>query len=442
MHAEMKSPRRMSSDLVASSPTEASRPSGSDAHVAPRLNPALVIGVGVATAVQLPHTYAMVTAGTVVSLLALPFMLTRAHEARVLRFATTGVVACLALIAAARFNNVASDRQAALAFLCLALMSIAVHIGAGGRVDRIISIVCGVEIGTIIFNTLDGYANTQGSFANLWKYGGVGAAVTVLALAAVNLRREWLWQPIVVLGSLSVLTLFLNFRSHSIICLTTICVLLAKHDKAARGRVSIRTWLVGALVLVALAYLPGAFLHGDFGRAVQLKTQQQVQGGGPALLAGRDEPPLSISAIVERPFGGWGDADNISGTTIDRASSLAGHLGMHDYKTYLPVWIRPDGTVSLHSIALSAWAEGGVLAAICPLLIIGISVRLAFAYSGRWSALVTFLALQAIWDLTFSPWTYNQSAILACIFALSLAASPTIKRRRLRREGAATRAGR
>ena len=440
MHAETQSARRMSCDLAPSSPAQAARPSGSVAASAPRLNPALVIGIGIATAVRLPHTYAMVTAGTFAALLVLPFMLTRTFEGRLLRIAATGVLSCGALVAAARFNNVGVDRQAALAFLCLALMSIVVCVAASGRIDRIVSMVCGVEIGTILFNTFDGYTNTHGSFANLWKYGGVAAAVTVLALGAVNLRRERLWQPIVVLAALSVLTLFLNFRSHSIVCLATICLLLAKRDKVVHGRVRGRTWLVGALVLIALAYLPTAFLHGDFGRAVQLKTQQQVQGGGPALLAGRDEPPLSISAIVERPLEGWGDANHISGETIDRASSLAGHLGMHNYKTYLPLWIRPDGTVSLHSVALSAWAEGGLLAAVCPLLMIALVFRLAFMYSGRWSALVTFLALQALWDLIFSPWGYNQPAILACSVAFWLIGIPHIKRRRTRFERAAIRA--
>jgi hypothetical protein len=373
----------------------------------------------------------MATAGTVLGVVALPFVLTRTHEARMLRFAATGVLSCGALIAAARFNNVAADRQAALAFLVLAVMSAAIHVGAGARVDRIVSIVLGVEIGTILFNVVGGYPNTQGSFANLWKY-GIAAAVTVLALGAVTLHRERLWQPIVVLGSLSVVTLLLNFRSHSVICLATICLLLAKHDKAARGRVSGRSLLVGALALVALAYLPTAIVHGDFGRTVQLKTQVQLEDGGPILLAGRVEPPLSITAILERPLGGWGDANHISQHTIDRAGALAGRWGM-DYKTYLPIWIRPDGTVSLHSVALSAWAEGGLLAAVCPLLLIGISLRLAFRYSGRWSALVTFLALQAVWDLVFSPWNFNEPAILACIVSLWIAAASNRRGPRLAR---------
>jgi hypothetical protein len=37
---------------------------------------------------------------------------------------------------------------------------------------------------------------------------------------------------------------------------------------------------------------------------------------------------------------------------------------------------------------------------------------------GRWSALVLTVALQCIWDLLFSPWTYNTIAEYACVALL------------------------
>jgi hypothetical protein len=84
-------------------------------------------------------------------------------------------------------------------------------------------------------------------------------------------------------------------------------------------------------------------------------------------------------------------------------------------------WYLPNGDVSLHSVLLSGWVEGGIVAALLPLGLLVAALMMVWNAPryGIWAALVLQISVQAIWDLLFSPFSYNllpAFAILALVF--------------------------
>jgi hypothetical protein len=207
-------------------------------------------------------------------------------------------------------------------------------------------------------------------------------------------------------------SLFLGFRSHGLVCFVAVAFLLAK-GRSSSGRIPFFKMTLAAGALYGLYYiLPAAIEAGLFGEAVRLRTMSQLSEDGPALLAGRVEPPLSIAAISERPWFGWGNLNGIDNHTMSKGADIAYSLGMVP-QDYMRLWVRADGRVSVHSLLGEGWAEGGIVAAILPLLLIGLFVVAALKASGNWAPLVILVSIQGVWDVVFSTWGYNRALTLA-----------------------------
>ena len=139
------------------------------------------------------------------------------------------------------------------------------------------------------------------------------------------------------------------------------------------------------------------------------------------ILAGRTESPLSIAAILDRPWFGWGTADNLSAEVFEHGRSIAIAWGFDPTLPIETSWYLRNGAVSLHSVLLTAWAEGGVIAALLPLGLLLAAVGIVWNASryGRWAPLAVYLSIQAVWDLLFSPTSYNllpDFALLAVLY--------------------------
>ena len=114
--------------------------------------------------------------------------------------------------------------------------------------------------------------------------------------------------------------------------------------------------------------MPIAARAGLFGPALQHKKIEQESTNLPLLLAGRTEPPLSITAIMDRPLLGWGSAVNLTPDVYTQAEHLAVRMGYaptFPFDGYWRLW-SPPSEYSFHSILLGSWAEGGVLAVLLP----------------------------------------------------------------------------
>lgn len=287
--------------------------------------------------------------------------------------------------------------------------------------DRIAAVLGGIGAGTVVFFLIKGIDLTRtGSFLDLWKY-GIAHGVTVLVLFLLTKIRASVPLQSAVLGVIGLASLGLNYRSYALVCLLAAATLFAHHFFGDRVK---RVWLFAGTAVVGLliAYLmPIAARSGLLGPALQRKMILVDATNLPMLMAGRTEPPMSITAIMERPLLGWGSALNLTPDLYTQAEHLAVRLGYPPTFPFDLYWRLPAIDYSaMHSILLGSWAEGGVLAVLLPLWLLVACVRLVWnnASFGRMSPLVLTVALQGIWDLLYDPWTYNMVAEYACIALL------------------------
>lgn len=322
----------------------------------------------------------------------------------------TSICGIAALWISASLQNTALPTNAMLSFGAVALF-----LAAGARITEgsqtAAQLVASVGLGTTLFFTVIGHPSTSGSFEHLWKY-GIANAVTPAALFVLlfwQRTARFATPALILVGCFSIFT---GFRSHGLICFVVVILILVK-GRSQRAGIHPFKLVVATGSLIALSVLlPLAISAGIFGQEVRLRSVGQIEDGGPALLAGRVEPPLSVAAIAAKPLFGWGNANAIDADTLSTASGLAYSLGMAP-DDYMPFWIYSDGTVSLHSIVLSAWVEGGLVAFLMPFLLMLLFARALWSANGRWLPLVVLVSAQCLWDLLFSPWILNRGVTVA-----------------------------
>lgn len=278
-------------------------------------------------------------------------------------------------------------------------------------VSQAAGLVLAVAIGNVAYFVLFPTANTSGDIGLLWKY-GISYPATVIVVYLACMRGMNRWTSVGLLGLVGGLSAVLDTRSTSLVCFAAAAVIVAK-GRPTRKQV-IRTAIVGALLLSAVSVvLPNLIESGTFGAKAQERTLAQTEETSNPLLGGRKEPPLSLVAISGKPLFGWGTPQNLDPDTISKASDFAQALGMGSTREYLPVWIRENGRISLHSVALNAWVEGGILAAIFPFSMIGLSVIALLRSRGRWAPLVALTGAATFWSMLFSPWGGSQVVLMS-----------------------------
>lgn len=264
----------------------------------------------------------------------------------------------------------------------------------------------------LLFGSEDDRAS---SLSDLWKFSiGVPATIGVIA---VLITSKWSRFAPIAMIFMAAVSLSLNFRSLALVSLAAAALsfFFAKARSRAAGLRAVAAVVVLAMIAMLL---PRLLVSGVFGDEVRVRTARQLSSGAGLLLGGRTEPPLSIAAILRHPLIGWGSAQNIDRDTVSQGQAIAKSVGMVDPNTYLNYWIRSDGRISLHSILLGSWAEGGVVAALLPLLLIGLFVWGALRSRGYLAPLAILVSVQGVWDLMFSPWSDNRSVLLAASAAL------------------------
>jgi hypothetical protein len=328
----------------------------------------------------------------------------------------------ISFLASCLVNGVSVLWPNAFAPAAFSLYFIGLTVLTGRAVDLIPTVLAGIGAGTLIFFMTEGIElSNTGSFLDLWKY-GIAHAVTILIVFGLTMARV---RPIVypvVLALLGLASLGLNFRSHALVCLLASATLFTHRFLGSRIQ---RGWQFAGIILFGLLFayvMPFAGRAGLFGPALQRKTIEQDATNLPVLLAGRTEPPLTITAIMQRPLLGWGSAENMPPDVYTQAEHLAVRMGYaptFPFDAYWRLWLPPN-EYSFHSILLGSWAEGGLLAVLLPawLLVACIGVVWNNTRFGIWAPLALTVALQGIWDLLYAPWTYNMVAEYACIALL------------------------
>nr|WP_254925662.1 MULTISPECIES: hypothetical protein [unclassified Rhodococcus (in: high G+C Gram-positive bacteria)] len=326
------------------------------------------------------------------------------------------VVGTAAYLMSALANDTSVFSPTVLAFAAFGLYVCGITVLARD-LTRILTVALGLVSGSAAFYLIFGtYLTASGSVDDIWKY-GIAPAVTVFALYLAAMLRMRAVACSVLLLVLALVSLMLNFRSHALVCCAV--VLLLVMAKYRRGALSIVPRLCTVVVFgVTFSWaLEYAAREGFLGQSLREKVLSQSDGSVPMILAGRTEPVLSITSIIDRPLLGWGQANNIAPETYAHAQQVALGLGFDRSFPFQYVWKFPDGSLSLHSIVLGSWAEAGILALLLPLWLLWACYRLIFVSeaAGLWMPLLMYLGVQGVWDLLYSPWSYNLPAMFAVI---------------------------
>lgn len=380
---------------------------------------AALAAIGASSALQVANFTATVL--SVLCLLLVPGFLLMMHRGVDLVPLVLAALGWISFLASCLLNDVSVLWPNAVAPVAFALYFVGLTVLTGRAVESIATVVAGIAVGTVGFFLFEGIERTHtGSFLDLWKY-GIAHAVTILVLFGLTTARVRPPVQPVALALLGLASLGLNFRSHALVCLLASVTLFTNLALGSRVR---RGWQFAGIIVFGLVFayvMPIGARAGLFGPALQRKTFEQDATNLPLLLAGRTEPPKTITAILERPLLGWGSAENLTPELYTKAAHLAVRMGFDPTFPFDRYWRLPVRDYSaMHSILLGSWAEGGILAALLPawLLVACVGIVWNFRRFGRWASLALIVGLQGIWDLIYAPWTYNMIAEYACIALL------------------------
>lgn len=381
-----------------------------------------VFAIGATSSLHLMQ-YA-VTGLSVVCLLLIPAFLMMTHRGIDLLPLLLGVVGWISFIMSALVNGVSLLWPNALGPGAFSLYLMGLTVVTGRSINRIGWVLGGIGLGTVVFFSGRGIELTQtGNFLDVWKY-GVAPGATILLLFGLIIARVRPTFIAVALLALGLASLGLNYRSHALVCLLAAATILIRQAFGTRIK---KGWQLAGVIGFGLLFgnvMPALARTGIFGPALQAKTLLQDTANLPILLAGRTEPPMSVTAILEHPLLGWGSALRLDSDFYARAEHLAVRWGYEPNFPFEGYWRLPPNDYSFHSIILGSWAEGGLLAALLPLWLLFACCALVWNFTryGKWGPLVLTIALQTIWDLLFAPWMYNAPAVYACIALLFCAA--------------------
>ncbi len=378
--------------------------------------------IGAMSSIQIANV--TVTALSVVCLLLVPGWLLMTHRGVDLVPLVLAALGWISFLASCLVNDTSPLWPNAVAPAAFGLYLMGLTVLTGRAVDAIATVLAGLAAGTMVFFVTVGIELTHtGNFLDLWKY-GIAPATTILMLYMLTVARVRAWLLPASLAALGLASLALNFRAHALVCVLAAATLFVNQILGSRIG---RGWQFAGVAGVGLVFsyvMPIAARAGLFGSALQRKTIQQDAVDVPLILAGRTEPPMTITAISQRPLLGWGNAMNLTQDFYTQAEHLAIRMGFSPSFPFEAIWrIPPSDYSATHSILLGAWVEGGVVSVLLPaaLLIACIGVFWNYTRLGRWGALGLTVAIEGIWDLLYGPWQYNMIPVFACIALLFLA---------------------
>ncbi|MFD4179658.1 hypothetical protein [Rhodococcus sp. NPDC058514] len=387
-----------------------------------------LFGIGATSGIQIANF--TVTGLSVVCLLLVPAFLLMKHRGVELVPVVLAALGWLSYLASCLINGVSVLWPNALAPAAFSLYLLGLTVIAGRELATIATVLAGIAAGSVIFFLSQGIELTRtGSFLDLWKYGMAQPVTTLVLFGLIRAARvRWFAIPVMLLV-FGLASLALNYRAHALVCLITGAIVLTRRLLGSRIG---RGWQFAGIAAFGLAFaylMPIAARIGLFGPALRRKTLEQQATDLPLLLVGRPEPPVSITAILERPILGWGSAQKLTPEVYTAAEHLAVRLGFAPTAPFELYWRLPvTESSAMHSLVLGSWVEGGVLAALLPLWLLVCCVGLVWNGEryGMWGPLVVMLGVQGIWDLAYEPWTYNAIPVFACI-ALFFAAAHFIR---------------
>lgn len=273
---------------------------------------------------------------------------------------------------------------------------------------------------------------------------GLGTAATIAfcVLFWMFPRYDWFAGP-VLLAVAALLAMLLARSMAAITALTGVMALAAslKNRQAPRKfrpGVLIGSALAGALCIAA-AYL-GVKEATDaklFPEELQARMELQFSNPYGLLAAGRPDVLAGAYAAWKRPWLGHGST-NVDPEVYDFYTEVAAstYLWSSEYAATMDALWRKQyerGTPS-HSHLFGAWADAGLLAALCwmaALVLCGYVASRTMLWRDPRAPLFLFIALTTVWDVLFSPGPHRMDmAIRLMILIYAVDVLLAIDRRR------------
>ncbi|MDQ3900828.1 MAG: hypothetical protein M3319_10445 [Actinomycetota bacterium] len=260
---------------------------------------------------------------------------------------------------------------------------------------------------------------------NPWKFAlAVPVTVIVLAVAGRHRHRSAEFGALAALAGISA---FNDSRSFTAILLLTGVLILwaARPARMTKHRASTLSVLTMA-ALGAAVYNVGttAALEGYLGAEAQQRSVEQVETAGSLILGGRPELGATADLFVHRPWG-FGAGTSASPAEVLKAKSGMAALGYDPNNDYVEKYMFGSG-IELHSIIGDLWAWFGLPGAVLAAWGAWTTLRNLLTRVARReaSALVIFLAVNALWVLLFGPFYSDWPALSLAVGLLGVPRSP------------------
>jgi hypothetical protein len=199
-----------------------------------------------------------------------------------------------------------------------------------------------------------------------------------------------------------------------------ICTFLSpKQMEWMRARPKKALILIFGGLLIASYLVTQAMSAGLLGRAVQLRTLNQLGTGQDIVSAGRTEWAATLDLFKNSPWGfglGVVPSPDLQVTALNAVQAAGGDYSNTHYWTLEVFGVRTD----LHSMLADMWAHfsvGGLWLAFVIAMALAIALPYSISAVRTLGAFPIFAVLTAAWDLLFSPMGNSDRLILGLIAA-------------------------
>lgn len=275
-------------------------------------------------------------------------------------------------------------------------------------------------------------SSTSAHYAEVpWRLGlGFAATVALAALFAVRPR----YLPLAPTAFLGLALFHIVMESRSMAAMS-ICaglfVLLSNRIAADRPRQArfgeVVVAICGLLVFgwIGLQVLLALAEAGWLPERVAAKLLAQASHSAGIVAAARPDTVTALFAITQRPLFGYGPgvvAPEVFAVYVRLSSEalFSGALSSELMQDRMNMdWSL--GTPS-HSHLFGAWADAGVLAALCWIAVLGLAAVVlvrGFGLRDRFVPLFSLIAIATVWDVLFSPGPHRMDIALRIVVLLA-----------------------
>jgi hypothetical protein len=247
-----------------------------------------------------------------------------------------------------------------------------------------------------------------------WKFGlSQGFSILALLVSSYYFKRRRYRVCLCITLFLAGLNLRYGFRSQLVILFVSAVFALPLFDTAPRranvaadSRSAVRTLMLLAVV-GGVAYLANATINygakrGIFDESTNSKFVSQAEGDYGVLVGGRPETLVAIQAIIDSPILGHGSFPfGLKYMQMKQDIQFEHGYSDNDEAEEVAYPVIPT-----HSHLTMAWVEGGILGGICWICIFILvlrSVLLLTTLRPHLAPLCSYLLINFLWDILYSP---------------------------------------